>query len=624
CSALGGAGGNPGGGTAGQGHGGGIFATNGAITLMHVTIARNTASTDGGALRVFCTGSMSVGVKNSILSSSVTTATDAFVYTDPNTGSLSFPAAENGFNVIPAQGGSVALSTVSTNDPLLAATLTTAGGPTQTLPLLANSPARNAADGSQVASAPPSGPGGVDQRGKPRDNSPDVGALETQAVVSLDPTTGSNQSTAAGTGFTTLLVATAFDVDGDPVAGATVDTYTAPASGASATILPNVPFPTAADGAAVTSAAANASVGTYQVSLAIGATPAAIFTLTNAVGPPATIAVTAGGGQSATVGTGFANAIAFHVEDAAGNAVQGATITLTPPSSGASATFAPTSPSTDASGNASVNATANGTSGGPYSVTVMAGSASTTFSLTNSPSAPPPPASIVVVSGGGQSARVGTAFANPVVLEVRDGSGNALSGVTVQVTPPASGASVTFTGSTTTNGSGRVSLTPTANATAGAISVAASAGSAQTTFSLTSFAPTITLSGGSQSALVNTRFSAVVATARDPQGQPIAGLPVTFEVPSSGPSGQVNAPATTDSNGQMNVDILANGTPGDWSLVARSGSQTGSVTLTNLPAGGGGHHGGGGCTVSTGGGSSASVLPLVALVLLVVARRRRG
>ncbi len=83
---------------------------------------------------------------------------------------------------------------------------------------------------------------------------------------------------------------------------------------------------------------------------------------------------------------------------------------------------------------------------------------------------PRPPASIATTGGTPQKATVTTAFAQKLQATVKDSGGNPVSNVTVTFTPPASGASGTFSGGNTavTNSSGvATSNTFTANGTSG-------------------------------------------------------------------------------------------------------------------------------------------------------------
>ncbi len=99
------------------------------------------------------------------------------------------------------------------------------------------------------------------------------------------------------------------------------------------------------------------------------------FTETNLAGPATQVAVSAGGGQSATVGTTFATTLSATVEDAHGNPVlvPGTNVTFTAPASGASGTFAnstvTTVVATLSSGVASATAFTSNITAGAYTVT---------------------------------------------------------------------------------------------------------------------------------------------------------------------------------------------------------------------------------------------------------------
>src|SRR5262249_28446044 len=116
--------------------------------------------------------------------------------------------------------------------------------------------------------------------------------------------------------------------------------------------------------------------------------------------------------------------------------------------------------------------------------TAAGAASSATFSLTNTPGAP---ASVVVVSGSGQSATIGSAFSNPLVVVVKDAYGNPVPGGSVLFTAPTSRASATLSASTATAGAaGGASVTPKANAIGGPYTVTASVdGATSATFNLT-------------------------------------------------------------------------------------------------------------------------------------------
>ena len=103
------------------------------------------------------------------------------------------------------------------------------------------------------------------------------------------------------------------------------------------------------------------------------------------------------------------------------------------------------------------------------------------------------PYSIAVSTGSGQAASIGTTFATALQAIVTNNYGTGISGAAVTFTAPSSGASGTFSGSTTvvTNSSG-IATAPafTANSTPGAYVVTATTGGLSASFNLTNSAGT--------------------------------------------------------------------------------------------------------------------------------------
>ena len=223
-------------------------------------------------------------------------------------------------------------------------------------------------------------------------------------------------------------------------------------------------------------------------------------------------------------------------------------------------------------------------------------------SCSSSSKATPPVVLIAATSGTPQSAKVGTAFAAPLVATVTTG-GSPTSGVTVTFTAPATGAGGTFAGgvnTATTNGSGvATSVVFTANGTAGAYTVTASATGTSTpaSFSLTNTAGAAAAvsatSGSGQSAVISTAFTnPLVATVVDSGGNPVpvAGVSVTFTAPATGASGTFasNSTATeidtTNASGVATSSAFtANATVGGpYNVTATStGLTSANFSLTN-------------------------------------------
>ena len=142
------------------GYGGAISGTN--MTLSNLTFVDNQAQFSGGAVN----NSGAFSMRNSILANNISLNPwgQAFscLSTMPGDHNIQWPAPVTDQNQ-PCTAG------VPFVDPLLG-TLSDNGGPTQTIPLLAGSPAIDAGDGCSP----------TDQRGLPRQGTCDLGAFELQ------------------------------------------------------------------------------------------------------------------------------------------------------------------------------------------------------------------------------------------------------------------------------------------------------------------------------------------------------------------------------------------------------------------------------------------------------------
>jgi hypothetical protein len=211
-------------------------------------------------------------------------------------------------------------------------------------------------------------------------------------------TGGGVQATAINSTFPAALTAQVVDGSGTPLPCVPV-TFTAPASGASAS-LSTITVVSNAQGMASVNATANGNFGSYMVvaSLPAGVAPVS-FSLTN-LGPPSAIVATGGSGQTASINAVFGAALMARVTDAGGNPLPGIAVTFTLPASGASGTFpggvSSVTVFTDANGVAvSPLVTANGIAGNYSATASVAGGITVNYSLANIAPAPPtPPAQI--------------------------------------------------------------------------------------------------------------------------------------------------------------------------------------------------------------------------------------
>jgi len=209
------------------------------------------------------------------------------------------------------------------------------------------------------------------------------------------------------------------------------------------------------------------------------------------------------------------------------------------------------------------------------------------------------PATIRATGGTPQSTTVNKNFANLLVATVLDSSSNPVSGLLVTFNPPTSGASGVFPCGNTaiTNGSGiATSQVFKANTIAGKYTVTAAAKSLTTNpgFVMTNVPgppASITATAGTpQSTTVNTAFPTnLAATVQDIYGNPIPGKIVTFDAPTTGPSGTfaggVNTAKTNSSGVATAAVFTANAIDGSYTVTANIGalSTDPGFELTNLP-----------------------------------------
>jgi hypothetical protein len=420
------------------------------------------------------------------------------------------------------------------------------------------------------------------------------------APASINAVGGTPQNAPEGTAYGTLLQASVTDSNDNPVANVPV-TFSIPAFGATGTFHALATVLTNALGIATAPAlTANQEPGNFTVTAtAAGVAGTADFALTNTA-VPTVIKVEAGSGQLATVKTAFVNPLQVLVTSS-NKPVSGITVDFEVPNSGASGTFALVGVVTNASGIATAPTLTANTVAGKWTVDAWVAGVATpaAFTLTNTAGTAK---TISSFAGNNQSTTVVKAFATPLQTLVVDSFGNPVSGasVTFTISTTAGNAGGTFAGGKTTvvaiTGANGVAKAPalTANTVSGSFSVnAAASGVANpVTFSLTNNpAPPHDPAGSSaQSTVVGQVYSqALQARVSDIYGNPIPGVTVTFTAPAQGPSGsfagQRTATAITGTNGvAIAPPFTANTKAGHFALtVSTRGVPAGSIALTNLP-----------------------------------------
>jgi uncharacterized protein (TIGR03437 family) len=213
--------------------------------------------------------------------------------------------------------------------------------------------------------------------------------------------------------------------------------------------------------------------GTGQLTVDVGVL--GVFTLFYKVdaGQQGLIKIVSGDKQSIRPGQASPLALVAQVTDIAGNPLSGVSVVFEPVVAG-SVTLSDTHTPSDASGNVSVRVTP-GNAAGPIQVRVRTtdGKISALFTINVNNAV----GGILASAGDQQTAVVGTAFTDPLVVQVNDTNGNPLIGTQVAFTVTEGSATVGTKSAgfvvEATDAQGHASTTVTAGNTAGAIIVSA-------------------------------------------------------------------------------------------------------------------------------------------------------
>jgi len=297
-------------------------------------------------------------------------------------------------------------------------------------------------------------------------------------------------------------------------------------------------------------------------------------------GAPANIEVMSGNSQSGRVGSTLLDSLVVKVTDNRGRPVAGATVAFAFTDASGGGAASPASVTTDNNGLASSSLTLGGRVGpvtGTAEVPVDAGS--TPVEASFSATALPENANgIALVSGDDQSGPVNTALPALLVVQVSDGFGNPISGVTINWSVTGGGSVSQAT--TQTGSNGQTSVTRTLGPIAGQQTTLASAdglAGSPVTFTHTAAAGTATgvvkVSGDGQSALAGTELAdPLVVQVLDAQQNPIPGRAVTW-LPGTG-DGTVNPEnTTTDAQGLASTR---------WTVGPEAGSNTVNAVVSGV------------------------------------------
>lgn len=209
-------------------------------------------------------------------------------------------------------------------------------------------------------------------------------------------------------------------------------------------------------------------------------------------GTPSQMRILQGNNQSGDAGQRMPVALLAQVTDAGGNVLPGVPVIWEVVTAG-SLTLSNVVSTSDYMGRVSASVTL-GSTPGTFQVRVRSreGSAVAVFNLTVNVSI----SQLVKVSGDGQLSVINAAFGAPLVVQVNDDRGRPLPNIQVSFAV-VSGSATLSSATATTNAQGQASVSVTAGATAGPITVRASVGNLAVTFSLTSRLPGPSLAASS-------------------------------------------------------------------------------------------------------------------------------
>lgn len=384
---------------------------------------------------------------------------------------------------------------------------------------------------------------------------------------------GNGQTAPAGTTLPQDLVVQVVDQDGNPVVGAAV-TWVVTAGGGT---LDPTTGTTDATGQAATQWTLGPSVGTNTAQAIVSGVGEGVFTATAAAGPPSTIRIVSGDGQTGEAGSALPAQLVVQVLDGAGNPVGGAMVAWSVQSGGGS--VSPASGPTDTEGRAATAWTLGPSAGTQRVQASSSGAGSVRFEATATAGAPD---QIRLVSGDGQTAVAGTQLASGLVVQVIDAGDNPVSGVTVTWTVESGDGSVSPQ-SATTGADGQASASWTLGPGAGTQSVLAAApgaGSVRFQATATAGAPSEirAVSGDGQSGTAGALLpSELVIEVVDAAGNPVSGVAVTWTV-TPGEGSVSPATGTTDADGRASTGWTLGPTPGTQQVEA-SAPGAGSVVF---------------------------------------------
>jgi len=309
------------------------------------------------------------------------------------------------------------------------------------------------------------------------------------------------------------------------------------------------------------------------------------YSFTSIPGAPAKFQIISGNNQVGAIGPQL-NPLVAQLVDANGNPVPGQTVAWSVVPAGAVA-LSNQNLVTDNNGEVSQTVSLDLLASSGVTITVSLAS-NPSISVTFQESVQGALTVLNKISGDGQTAQTGTAFAQPLVVQLQNASGP-VANYPVQF--QASGPAILSTTTVATAANGEASVNVTAGQSAGTATITAIAGGLSAKFTLTvSSAPTgpvptsiSIVSGNNQSAQLGAGFTQPLVVQVNSSSGAVSGVSVNFA-----PSGPISLSApsvTTNSSGQAAVNATAGSTSGAATVTASISGFQATFNLTVAPPG---------------------------------------
>jgi len=399
------------------------------------------------------------------------------------------------------------------------------------------------------------------------------------AAASIAIVAGNDQSAAVATALAAPLAVRVVDASSNPVAGAVVIWSATNGSLARVTV-------TGADGTTSNSLTLGTTAGGASVTATLAGGQSVTFAATAQPGPVARLVFTTQPASTSALAT--MSPVVVTLRDAYGNATSSnAPVTIAIAANPSNGLLRGSSTRIAANGIATFDDLSIDLAGAGYSLRASSGAIDATSQAFNVATAPA--AAISIVSGDAQSATVGQAVAQPLVVRVTDGAGNAVANATVMWNARRGALGSPYTA---TNGDGSTANTLILSTVAGTDTITASVnghvvsfvaiGSAAGGVKLVFLVPPGTTSYSATTTTAVTVPTTIQVAVQDAYGNVVTGSNAAITVALDNGNGALlsGAPTTTVVNGVANFPSLSVNRVGAYTVTATS---PGITSATSLP-----------------------------------------